>query len=66
MDAKPQRPNDREGAIAALNAAIDALNLAKVSSVPSAKAVFGAVSRLLATIRVCSLLFSDGLLQIDT
>ena len=56
MDAKPQQPKVQEGAIAALNAAIDALNLTKISSVPSAKVVFGLVGLLLAMIRVCSLL----------
>lgn len=53
MDAKPQRPKDREDAVSALNKAIEALNLGEnTSSIPPVKAVFGSVSTLLATIRV--------------
>jgi hypothetical protein len=61
MKADSQRPKERE---ADLNAAIQALNLAKTSSIPPAKAVFGSVAVLLTTIRVCSILsttISSGL-----
>jgi len=63
MDAKTQRPKDREGAISALNAAVEVLNIIKeVASVTPAKAAFGSVSVLLTMIRVClALLCSDGL-----
>ena len=66
MEAKFQRPNGREGAILALNAATEALNLAKTSSIPPAKAVFGSVTTLLTTVRVCFLLFRSDLLQVHT
>jgi len=67
MEAKSQRPNEQEGAISALNAAIEDLNLAeKVSSIPPAKAVFGSVTILLALIRVCFLLFRHDLLRVHT
>ena len=53
MSAKSQQPEERDGAISALNTAIETLNLAKeVSSVTPAKAVFGSVSVILAMIRV--------------
>jgi hypothetical protein len=53
MEAESQRPKGRDGAISALNAAIEALNLAKeLSSITPAKAVFGSVSVILAMIRV--------------
>jgi len=53
MEAESQQPKEREGAISALNAAIDALNLAKeISTVTPAKAVFGSVGVILAMIRV--------------
>ena len=56
MDAKPQRLKGQEDAISTLKAAIDASNLAeKTSNITPAKAVFGPVSTLLATIRVCFL-----------
>jgi len=63
MDAKTQRPKDREGAISALNAAVEVLNLIKeAASVTPAKAAFGSVSMLLTMIRVCLVLvYSDGL-----
>jgi hypothetical protein len=48
MEAESQRPNEREGTISALNAAIEAMNLAKeLSSITPAKAVFGSVSVIL-------------------
>ena len=53
MKAESQRPKEREGAILALDATIEVLNLAKeVSSIAPAKAVFGSVSVILAMIRV--------------
>jgi hypothetical protein len=47
----------RDGALSLLNAAIEAMNLAKeISSATPAKAVFGSVSVILTMIRVCFLL----------
>ena len=58
MEAQSQRPKGREGTTSALNAAIEAMNLAKeISSITPAKAVFGVVSVILATIRVGLFLF---------
>jgi len=59
MEVESQRPNlkGREGTISALNAAIEALNLAKeLSSITQAKAIFGSVSVTLSMIRVSFLL----------
>ena len=65
MEKKSQRPKDREGVISLLNATIEALNLAKeISSVTPANAAFASVTVLLTMIRVRSLLFYDGPLQI--
>jgi hypothetical protein len=63
MKADSQRPKERE---ADLNAAIQALDLAKTSSILPAKAVFGSVAVLLTTIRVCFLLFRNDLPQVHT
>jgi len=53
MEAKSRRPKDQGGAISALNAAIEAMNLAKeLSSITPAKAVFGSVSVILTMTRV--------------
>ena len=61
MEAKSQRPKGRDNTVSALNAAIDALNLAKeASSITPAKAVFGSVSIILTTIKVSLLLFFVG------
>ena len=61
MKAESQRPKERDGVVSALNAAIEVLNLAKeISSVTPAKAVFGSVSVILATIRVSFLLVFVG------
>jgi len=49
--ADSQQPKERE---ADLNAAIEALDLAKTSSIPPAKAVIESATILLTTIRVCS------------
>jgi len=58
MEAEPQRPRGGDNDISALNAAIEALNLAKESSsITPAKAVFGSVSVILAMIRVSLLVF---------
>jgi hypothetical protein len=55
MDANSQRR--RDGAVSLLNAAIEAMNLAKeVSSATPAKAIFGSVSVILVMIQVCFLL----------
>ena len=55
MTANPQRPKGRDGTLASLNIAIEAMNLAKeVSSVTPAKAVFGSVSILLTMVKVRS------------
>jgi hypothetical protein len=66
MEAASQRPNGREGTISALNKAIEALNPAKISSFPPAKAVFGSVAVLLTLIRVRFLLYCNDILQIHT
>ena len=53
MVTKPQRTKRQDNAIPLLNAAVEAMNLAKeVSSMTPAKAVFGSVSILLTMIRV--------------
>jgi len=63
MKADSQRPKERE---ADLNAAIEALDLAKTSTILPAKAVFTSVSTLLTTIRVCFLLFLNDLFRVHT
>ena len=56
METRSQQPKGRDGAISSLNAAIEAMNLAKEdSSITPAKAVFGSVSVLLTMIKVRSL-----------
>ena len=60
MKADSQRPKERE---ADLNAAIEALDLAKTSSILPAKAVFGTVAILLTTIKVCFMLSRNDLLH---
>jgi len=53
MEAKYRRPKEQEGAISVLNAAIEAMNLAKeISSITPANAVFGSVSVILTMTRV--------------
>jgi len=55
MDTKSQRPKDREDAISALNAVIEAMNFAKgLSTLTPVKIVFGSVSVTLTTLRVGS------------
>ena len=65
MDAKSsERQKRRESSLILLNAAIEAMNLAKeISSATPAKAVFGSVGVLLTMIVVRCLLFSDGTSQ---
>ena len=59
MDANSKQEKWRDGVLSSLNAAIEAMNLAKeLASVTPAKAVFGSVSVLLTMIRV-SVLLSD-------
>jgi len=53
MATKSQQSNRRDVALSSLNAAVQAVNLAKeLSSVTPAKAVFGTVSVILTMIRV--------------
>jgi len=57
MEAESKQPKEREGAISALDVAIEAMNLAKeISSITPAKAVFGSVSVILTMTRVSFLL----------
>ena len=54
MAPNPQHPKCQDGVLSSLNAAIDAMNLAKdVMGITPAKAAFGAVSATLTTIKVC-------------
>ena len=64
MDAESsKREKRRDDALSLLNAAIEAMNLAKeISSATPAKAIFGSVSVLLTMIMVRFLLFFDGAL----
>ena len=65
MEARSQRPKGRDGGISSLNAAIEAMDLAKeVASITPAKAVFGSVSILFTMIKV-RLYFCDEMLQVD-
>ena len=67
MDAETQPLKRRDNVIAVLNAAIDALNIAKdVSSITPAKAVFASVSTLLIMIKVCFLHFCVAEFPIHT
>jgi len=61
-----QRPRRREDTISTLNAAIRALDPAKISSFPPAKAVFVSVTVLLTSIRVCFMLSCNNLLHVHT
>ena len=65
MDPKgSKRQKRRENAVSLLNAATEAMNLAKeISSATPAKAVFGSVSVLLTMITVRPL-FPDGTFQV--
>ena len=65
MDADSKRQKRRDNTLSLLNAAIEAMNLAKeASSGTPAKAIFGSVSVLLAMIRVIFLLFCDDELRV--
>lgn len=66
MKAESQHPKGREGAIAALNEAIEGLNLVKVSCVAPAKIIIDSFSILLTLIRVCFPSFCQYLLQVHT
>ena len=62
MATKSQQPNRRDVALSSLNAAAEALNLAKgLSSVIQAKAAFTSVTTLIVMIRVCFLLIDHPL-----
>jgi len=55
MDIKTQWPKHQDAVLSLLNAAIDAMNIAKdVIDIAPAKAVFGSVSVVLTMIRVGS------------
>jgi hypothetical protein len=57
MDANPQRPKGRDGALSSLNLAIEAVNLARdIVDIAPAKVVFGSVGFILTRIKVCFLL----------
>ena len=65
MDVNSQRQRHQDNTHSLLNAAIEAVNLAKeVSSATPAKAVFGTVSVLLTMIKVRFLFFSGDLLRV--
>ena len=64
MDANSQRQKRQDNVRSLLNAAIEAMNLAKeISSATPAKAVFGSVGVLLTMIMVRFLLSSDETFQ---
>ena len=65
MDANSRRQKRQDNVRPLLNAAIEAMNLAKeVSSATPAKAIFGSVSILLTMIMVRFLLSSDKTFQV--
>ena len=66
MDPKSSKREKRqEGVLSLLNAAIEAMNLAKeVSSATPAKAIFGTVSALLTMIKVRFPPSSDGAFKV--
>jgi len=67
MSSGTWRQEGRDGALSALNMAIEAMDLAReVSSITPAKAVFGTVCVLLKMIRVRCLFFYGGTLQAHT
>ena len=58
MDTKSQQPKDREGTTSALNAAIEAINIAKgLSTITPANDVFDSVGVTLTMLRVGSCWF---------
>jgi len=58
MDLKPQQPKGKD-VLASLNAAIDAMDVAMLSTAAPAMGVYGSVYNLLTVIRVCFLHSSD-------
>ena len=68
MDTKAQQPKQRDDVLSSLNAAIEAMDIAKKvpAGVSPAIMVFGSVSNLLTTIRVHSPLFSEDLFRAHT
>lgn len=60
MDTNSQRQKRWDGVFSLSNVAIEAVNLAKVSRITPAQAVFDSVSILLAVVGVNFLLFSDA------
>ena len=65
MDANSKRQKRRDNTLSLLNAAIEAMNLAKeASSGTPAKVIFGSVSVLLAMIRVSFLIFCNDELRV--
>ena len=67
MEIESKKPRGRETAISALNAAVEAMNLAeKISTITPAKTVFRSVGILLTLIVVCFLLSCNDLLRIYT
>jgi len=62
MSVQAQRPKRRDGALSSLNAAIEAMNIAKDAlGITPAKAVVGSVSVILTMIRVGYLTPSSAL-----
>ena len=67
MAAKVQRPKGRKTALSLLNAAIEAVNVAKdAANATPAQVAFSAAVVLLTMIRVSSLLFRDEMFWADT
>ena len=67
MDTKSRQRKRGDGVLSSLNAAIEALNLAKeISSIAPAKAAFGSVSVVLTMIRVSFLLFRNDPFHVHT
>ena len=67
MDVNSNRQKRQDNVLSSLDAAIEAVNLAKeVSSPTPAKVVFGTVTILLTMIRVRLLLFYNDEPQVDT
>ena len=64
--AGSRRPRRREDTISTLNAAIEALDPAKISSFPPSKAILGSVTVLLTLIKVRFMLSCNDLLHVHT
>lgn len=66
MAAKTQKLEGRDAAFSSLNAAVEALNLAKeITGFAQAKAVFGSVGLLLTLIRVRAFLSQPGVRSLN-